>query len=78
VCQSDSRFGSIVRKGTKMKIIIFLTALVALAAAFDFPEDWEAWKAVNWLAREIMRAAFQCAVILTSTGVQQGLPGRDY
>ena len=32
---------------TKMKTIIFLTALVALAAAFDFPEDWKAWKRVG-------------------------------
>lgn len=31
----------------RMKTLIFLTALVALVAAFDFPEEWEAWKTVN-------------------------------
>ena len=29
-----------------MKALIFLTAVVALAVAFDFPEDWELWKRV--------------------------------
>lgn len=28
-----------------MKVLILL-ALVAFATAFDFPEDWEAWKRV--------------------------------
>ena len=28
-----------------MKVLVLL-ALVALAAAFDFPEEWEAWKKV--------------------------------
>ena len=27
--------------------VLFLLALVAFAAAFDFPEDWVAWKTVS-------------------------------
>ena len=30
-----------------MKTLIVLTALVALATAFDFPKDWELWKRVR-------------------------------
>ena len=29
-----------------MKVLILL-AVVALATAFDFPEEWEAWKKVS-------------------------------
>ena len=30
-----------------MKYAIFLAAAIALVAAFDFPEEWEAWKTVS-------------------------------
>ena len=33
----------------KMKVFVLLV-LVAVAAAFDFPEDWELWKNVSRLA----------------------------
>lgn len=29
-----------------MRTLIFLTAAVAVAVAFDFPEEWELWKRV--------------------------------
>jgi hypothetical protein len=29
-----------------MKTLLFLTAAVTLAVAFDFPEEWELWKRV--------------------------------
>lgn len=29
-----------------MKVLVFL-ALVAIAAAFDFPEEWTKWKTVR-------------------------------
>ena len=46
---SDGSFSEVVCSllylSNDMKVL-FLLALVALAAAFDFPEDWEAWKKV--------------------------------
>ena len=29
-----------------MKALLFLTAVVAVVVAFDFPEEWELWKRV--------------------------------
>ena len=31
-----------------MKVAILLTAVIALVTAFDFPEEWEAWKVVSY------------------------------
>ena len=31
----------------KMKVLVLL-ALVGFATAFDFPEQWEAWKSVSF------------------------------
>ena len=31
----------------KMKTAVLLVAAIAVATAFDFPEEWEAWKVVS-------------------------------
>ena len=45
-----------------MKTLIVLTALVALATAFDFPEEWELWKKVRGkrfiIIRTLLRTFF--------------------
>ena len=30
-----------------MKVALILTAVIVLVTAFDFPEEWEAWKMVS-------------------------------
>ena len=32
---------------SKMKTAVLLVAAIAVATAFDFPEEWEAWKVVS-------------------------------
>ena len=32
---------------SKMKVAVLLTVAIAVASAFDFPEEWEAWKVVS-------------------------------
>ena len=41
-----------------MKVAVTLAAVIALATAFDFPEEWEAWKVVSCICTYARR--LQC------------------
>ena len=51
-----------------MKTAILLFAVIALATAFDFPEDWEAWKEVGYF--------YYCSVtfIISRCGLDYNTP----
>ena len=55
--------------------VLFLLALVALVAAFDFPEEWEAWKKVVFTSgiRDVARVILFFCAALSSAEIWQAV-----